>query len=928
VALLLSTTVWALPQGGSVVAGSSTITQSSSTTMNITQTTDKSIINWQSYSIAANEKVQYFQPSSSSISLNRVTGVDPSYIYGQLLANGSVWVINPNGLLVGNGANINVGSFVASTLNIGNEDFMAGNYKFRQEAILNGLPAITNLGNIKTNDGGYVVLISPSITNEGTITTNLGKTYLASGDEVTLNFAGNDLIGFTVDKGILENAAGITNKGTITANAGEVILSAKSASDVMKSVINNQGVIEAKTIEKKNGRILLLGGMENNSIKVGGTLDASALDGGDGGFIETSAAKVKVQDDAQVKAGHWLIDPNDFTIAASGGDITGAALGTALGAGNVTIQTTSGSASCTGATCGSGTAGNGDIFVRDNVTWSSGKTLTLSAYRNIEILATLDASGGSGGKVALEYGQGAVASGNTATYSFGLTGSGFTGKINLQAGQNFSTKLGSDGAPVNYTVITNLGNEGSDTGLDLQGMNGNLSGKYALGSDIDASATSGWNDDGSGNKQGFLPVGNSSTRFTGVFDGLGHTITGLTINRPSTDFIGLFGSANNAAIIRNVGLKDGSVSGNNAVGGLVGRNYGTITDSYNTGAVSGNYYVGGLVGDNRGTITDSYNTGAVSGNYDVGGLVGDNRGTITDSYNTGAVSGEEEVGGLAGYNGSYGTITNSYNTGAVSGNYDVGGLVGLNYGTITNSYNTGEVTGTGDYVGGLVGLNDGTITNSYNTGAVSGNYDVGGLVGYNYGTITNSYNTGAVSGSSYVGGLVGENDGTITSSYWDTETSGKSNCTGLGSDTGCTGLTTAQMKNRDNFSGWDFTEIWNIDTGGAISYPYLRSNEQNPHPGYEQVVSVSVGSESSNSSESSRQAAQEVAAIETTAEQSGNNPEPEPGNTITIAQVLAASELERFFTTTTFFENAIFAEQPVIGGDDKDKKRNIHQCEE
>lgn len=135
ISMLWANTVWALPQNGTVAAGASTITQPDTNTMHINQTTDKSIINWQGYSINTNEKVQYFQPGSGSISLNRVTGLDPSYIYGQLSANGQVWVINPNGLLIGNGASINVGSFLGSNLNINDNDFMNGNYKFRQEAI-------------------------------------------------------------------------------------------------------------------------------------------------------------------------------------------------------------------------------------------------------------------------------------------------------------------------------------------------------------------------------------------------------------------------------------------------------------------------------------------------------------------------------------------------------------------------------------------------------------------------------------------------------------------------------------------------------------------------------------------------------------------------------------------------------------------------
>jgi len=277
--LLFGSTVYALPNGGSVVVGKSTISKPDVRTMHINQTTNKAIINWQGYSIGTNEQVRYIQPSAGSISLNRVTGVDPSFIYGWLSANGKVWVINPNGLLIGAGAKINTGGFLGSTLDIGNNDFMSGNYKFTGKT-----GSITNIGVITAANGGYAVFISPTITNKGTIASDLGKTYLASGNEITLNFAGNNLIGFTIDKSAA-SGLGITNKGTIRANGGEVILSADIASKMMKDVLNNTGVIEAKTIAEKNGVIKLLGGMKNNAVKVGGTLDASAPNGGNGGFI-------------------------------------------------------------------------------------------------------------------------------------------------------------------------------------------------------------------------------------------------------------------------------------------------------------------------------------------------------------------------------------------------------------------------------------------------------------------------------------------------------------------------------------------------------------------------------------------------------------------------------------------------------------------
>ena len=190
---------------------------------------------------------------------------------------------------------------------------------------------------------------------------------------------------------------------------------------------------------------------------------------------------------------------------------------------------------------------------------------------------------------------------------------------------------------------------------------------------------------------GWQPIGTGFDRFQGTFEGNGHTIRHLFINRPAADHVGLFGLIGyfGSGTIRAVGVIDVDVTGNNFVGGLVGRNRGGVTASYATGPVSGGSDVGGLVGGNSnyGTITASYATGPVSGDSDVGGLVGGNSNycTITASYATGPVSGGSDVGGLVGGNSA--TITASYATGPVSGNRDVGGLVGLSRsGEISASY--------------------------------------------------------------------------------------------------------------------------------------------------------------------------------------------------------------------------------------------------
>ena len=774
-----------LPGGGQVVAGSGSISQSGNT-LTVTQTSNRMATNWQQFSIGQGNTVNFAQPSASSVALNRVLGSDPSVIQGALHANGQVFLINPNGVLFSPTARVNVGGIVASTLTITNKDFMAGHYRFAGSSTA----AVRNEGSVIVGTGGSAAFIAAHIENTGSINAPQGNVLMGAGNDVRLDLGGP--VKIEVKKGALD--ALIKQGGAIHANGGLVYLTAKAAGDLASAAINHTGITEAKTlVTGKQGAIYLIGDMAHGQVNVSGTLNASAPAGSKGGFIETSAAKVKIQTGAQIQTGHWLIDPNDFTIAASGGDITGGALGTALGSGNVTIQISSTGAGCTGVTgCGAGSSGNGDIFVKDNVIWTSGKTLTLNAYRNIRILSTLDASGGTGGKVVLDYGQGAVAAGNAATYDFGLTGSGFTGAINLQAGSNFTTKLGSDGTPVNWTVITAPGTQGSTTGTDLQGINGSPSGNFVLGANIDATGTSSWN-----SGAGFVPIGNNTTNFTGNFDGLGHVINGLVINRSGVDYQGLFGAISGNATLANVGLIGGSVKGKGSVGALIGSSNGSssttgaITSSYATSSVTGSgAYIGGLVGANfAAIITNSYATGNVSGAYGfVGGLVGNLDAAF---HNTSA------------------SVSNSYATGNVSGN-----------------------TTTGDYIGGLVGVDHAAlISNSYATGNVSGSKnEAGGLVGdisnsNIFLTVINSYATGIVSGTGTLGGLVGGNSkGTISNSFWDTVTTGQTTSAGGG-----TGKTTSNMKSLTTFTGVG----WNIDDAGSTgniwriyngnSYPLLRN---------------------------------------------------------------------------------------------------------
>lgn len=208
-----------------------------------------------------------------------------------------------------------------------------------------------------------------------------------------------------------------------------------------------------------------------------------------------------------------------------------------------------------------------------------------------------------------------------------------------------------------------------------------------------------FNDDGTytggGTPTQWTPIGNNSKQFTGTFDGDGHKVSGVYINDESADYQGLFGYLyGSKATIKNLGVENSYIKGDQYVGGVVGYNKGTVENCYNAGVVScTDRYVGGVVGYN------------------------DYGATVQNCYNTGAVSGSGRyVGGVVGYN-FWSTVQNCYNTGTVSGEYCVGGVIGYGHGsdaTVTNCYNTGAVSGTSDYAGGVVGRNlSGTVTNCY-----------------------------------------------------------------------------------------------------------------------------------------------------------------------------------------------------------------------
>ena len=296
--------VFSLPQNGTVISGQVDM-HASANQLNIHQQSNKAIINWNSFNIGSNEMVQFIQPGIHSALLNRVNGLQPSLIDGLLKANGNVFLINPNGVLVGASGVIQAQGFLASTLDIANNDFLNEAYTFTLKP---GAPigSIINRGLIQANDSGYVSLLSPNIQNHGTIMAHMGKIHLAAGKKITLSFVENDLVGFAIDPEDLpesstpETDVQINNFGQIKADGGEILITAKTAGDLVHAVVNNEGIIEAQSLINDNGTIRLESSDEMINT---GIIDVSGKQSCEtGGEIQMTGDTIIVNDSATVDA--------------------------------------------------------------------------------------------------------------------------------------------------------------------------------------------------------------------------------------------------------------------------------------------------------------------------------------------------------------------------------------------------------------------------------------------------------------------------------------------------------------------------------------------------------------------------------------------------------------------------------------------------
>ncbi|WP_251753779.1 MBG domain-containing protein [Pleomorphomonas sp. JP5] len=824
-----------LPTGAHVVTGSATVAAGSDGLV-INQTSSAAIVNWNTFSIGAGGSVLFNNGSGSTLS--RVTGNVTSQIDGQLSATGTLYLVNPAGVVVGPGGKVTTGgSFIASTHDITDQDYLDGGAATFSG---NSTASVVNNGTIASANGD-VALIARRVENTGAISASNGTAALAAGYDVLMSDSSGENGKFAVRVGGSDTAA--VNSGTV--KAAEIEMRANGG-NVYALAGNTESVIKATGVSSSGGRIFLTAGdsgtvkstahivarapkvtvlplprpadldggkvvVTGGTVDLSGTVDASAEGegnsggsiiaiasgqgiysgdllaqggtGGAGGTVETSGHSVdftgiSVNTSAVGgTTGNWLVDPEDLTVDAA----SAATISSNLATTSVTLQTTSTTASGTGVVTA---GGNGDITIASAISWSSGNRLTLDAYNNIAIDAAITATSGG---LTLTAGNAISASAGISVGSYIQTAGAFSQiaatlptfsatDFDIQGG-SFLRVTGGDGTSATPYLISDVyGLQGVGSSSTYRAAN------WALANDIDASGTASWH-----SGAGFVPIGNANA-FTGTFNGQDHTITGLTIDRPTTSYVGLFGKVGTSATspsttwVQHLGLIDVDITGLGTVGGIAGAlSFAQLMNDYVTGTVTGDAtiasgYVGGLVG-------------AVDG------------GGVFASYSEANVSGGTSVGGLIGF--------------AVSG-------------VVQTSYASGNVSGT-KYVGGLIGINRATLRNSYAIGDVSGTSNVGGLVGYNQlsGYIQYTYASGAVSGTSNVGGLVGANNNVVFDSYYDIDTTGQS--VGIGSYTNAAsynvavGLTTAQARTASSYSAFSFgnSGIWFMIDGQTR--PFLRS---------------------------------------------------------------------------------------------------------
>ncbi|WP_175166402.1 filamentous hemagglutinin N-terminal domain-containing protein [Paraburkholderia fynbosensis] len=751
-----------LPQGGAFVRGQGAIS-SGTTSLTIDQSSTRGVIDWHSFSIGNGNTVAF--NNGSGATLNRVTGGDPSSILGKLTATGSLYLINPQGILVGPAGVVSTGGrFVASTLGICNDAFIKGG----DALTLSGKSdaSVINLGRISSSGGDVFLIARQAVINAGTVKAPTGTVELAAGETVLLQDSASSRQVF-VQAG---SHGTVVNEGRV--KAAQVSLQAADGN--VYALAGGGTRIRATGTATRDGHVWLIA--DSGLVRQQGRIAATDADGS-GGTVDTQAAQLAFGRHAAVHAGQWNLSTPAFTID----DAAARTLQRSLSAGTSVDVTTTG-----------GNGATGDLGIASSLRWQGPASLTLAAYRDVSVASGRTIANNGAGNLTLRADASGIDNGGSVINGGTIDWSKSTGIVSALYDMNGSYNPGTIVANSAWTAAPYSGLITQVTGYklvnsvgDLQNIALDLGGAYALGKDLDASSTD--------TSFAFSSLGNATTPFSGQFDGMGHAIDRFTqFDQSSTEqpAAGLFGVIGPTGVVRNVGMTNAELETNTyfpagiPFGIVAGQNQGLITYAYTSGfRGSGSFEgatVGGLVGRNDGLIERSSSSASIGTGGVLGGLVGTNYGTINQSYTTGDVAPNIHGvgGGLVGYN--YGTVSQSYATGLTFGSFAAGGLVFSNSGVIEQSFATGPVLGP-----------------SYQ-GPGYGTY--GGIVAYG------------------VGGTLASNV------YWDKETTTRTVSTGYGSQLPASnGLTTAQMSNPSSFdASWDFspTGVWVMPAGAT--HPILR----------------------------------------------------------------------------------------------------------
>ncbi|MBN7760757.1 filamentous hemagglutinin N-terminal domain-containing protein [Nitratireductor aquibiodomus] len=804
-----------LPTGGQFTTGNGTIS-ANGPRLDIRQTTETGVVNWSGFSVGSGNQVHF--DNGNGATLNRVTGNVSSQIDGSLTATGSVFLINPAGVVVGSGGLVATGgSFVASTHDVTDSDFLnGGGMTFSG----NGTAEVTNAGTIRSAQGD-IALIARRVENTGTLEAPNGTAALGAGYKVLMKDAADTDGLLSVELGGPDTEA--VNSGTIAAanaeiraNGGNVYALAGNTDDVIKATgvtssggrifltagatgkVRASGRLKARRMAanvpiptprpaREGGTITVTGG----DITVTGTFDASAESDGDrggeimifaekdttvsgalsarggtggtGGFIETSGRKTVDFNGVSIDTsaaggttGNWLIDPEDIIITYGPAQT----IQNALANSNVTLQTTATTANGPVA----GTPGAGDIIVNNGLAWSSTNTLTLDAYNDIEMNAGVLAP--NGGLTLIAKGQGGPDSvGTIHTHSnYALVDVGtFTLQRGYwgQVGAALPSFKAGDFRVDEYAgqFVRARGGDGTAANpyqlSDIYGLQGITDRDRRAGVFAQLSYQLVSDIDASPVSGWNSGAGFRPVRLAGNLDGQGHTIDGLFINRPSGHNVALI-SYWGGAVPSEPEIKDLNVTNASVTGG----SQTAILVGENSGGAIGHHMSNVTV---SGTVeTETWGAGVVGrfhGNLDRSTMTNVHADVSVTENGTGSA-----VGGLVSIVTEGLTISNSSSTGTITGSRS-GGLVGTandNSNRVENSYSTATVVASGNFrvAGGLVGgSEDLTIENSYFAGQVLGinGASAGGLIGEadRYTTIMNSFVTGRVATDGYAGALIG-----------------------------------------------------------------------------------------------------------------------------------------------------------------------------